>query len=299
MPIWFANFFLIFFLQGIIISCAPLTQDTDSPSRPIGTEVIPVEIEDNDLLLYSSLLNHPHVFDPEVVDDFLRSLYFSPVNPDFSTNKRRIFTNQAVKEIGPLFYNAFQKAKPYQKIQFRIQTSEGFTAGDTFILDEALHWRFQLIHGAQRYDDFQNIYRFDGESRVLPNWRLLPQEGQQYYVSHLVLGVKKDKTNWIVVNFSPGLGEVNTATESDTNAKQPKIGDKDLLGTLQLLRELKDEGLISEQDYQGKIRILVDEENATVPDSKEQLRFLKELRNKGDIAEEEYHNKVREILEAL
>jgi NurA-like 5'-3' nuclease len=100
----------------------------------------------------------------------------------------------------------------------------------------------------------------------------------------------------MVMDLPPNSGK---STALKPQGIPPETEHKSLMERLRLLRELKDEGLISEEDFQGKLRTLVDEENATVPDSKDRLRFLKELREKGVISEGEHKNKVHEILEAL
>jgi hypothetical protein len=254
-----------------------------------------VDVDDSNLVLYASLLDHPHMFEPGVLESVMRLLYFTPVETAAWSNKRPIFPEKNVQEAAPLIRKAFLKAKPYQKIQFRIQTEKGVTAGDAFILDGALNWIFQLIEDTPQFDEFYNINEFEGETSWPRNWVLVLQEGQHYYGSKLLPQLAAEKF-WVVMDLPPNSGK-STALQPPGIPSETE--HKSLMERLRLLGELKDEGLISEEDFQGKLRTLVDEENATVPDSKDRLRFLKELRDKGAISEGEYKHKVHELLEAL
>ena len=296
----FAALLFTAILTGIIISCANVQKEPTSVLTSQHAQVSSAEVDDSDLVLYASLLDHPHVFEPGTLEAVMRMLYFSPVGSDrqFWGEKRSIFTEKTAQEAGPLIRKAFLVAKPYQKIQFRIQTEKGGTAGDTFILDDALHWRFQLIEDTPQFDEFYNVFEFGGETSWPTNWVLVPQEGQQFYGSKLLPKIA-DKKFWVAMALPPGTRKDTTLQQPDSKVKPPEADRGSLMKRLSLLRELKDEGLISDEDYQNKVRALVEVKNAAVPDPKDRLLFLKDLRDEGLISEGEYKNKVHEILEAL
>lgn len=300
MPLRVAALLFTAILTGMIISCANVQQEPASVLTSKHAQVSSAEVDDSDLVLYASLLDHPHVFEPGALEAVMRMLYFSPVGIDrqFWGEKRSIFTEKTAQEAGPLIRKAFLVAKPYQKIQFRVQTEKGGTAGDTFILDDALHWRFQLIEDTPQFDEFYNVFEFGGETSWPTNWVLVPQGGQQFYGSKLLPKIA-DKKFWVAMALPPSTRMDTALQQLGSKAKPPEADRGSLMKRLSLLRELKDEGLISDEDYQNKVRALVEVKNATVPDPKDRLLFLKDLRDEGLISEGEYKNKVHEILEAL
>ena len=128
------------------VSCTSAPHDSASASTLRHAEVIPVEVDDSERVLYTLLLDHPHVFEPGALEPLIGSLYFSRLEKqNWKPAKRPIFPEKTAREVAPLMRKAFREAKPYQKIRFRIDTDRGATTGDTFVLEGALHWRFQVI----------------------------------------------------------------------------------------------------------------------------------------------------------
>ena len=278
--------FFVIIVTGLTISCANGRQETASviPSPP--AEVGSADVDESDRVLYASLLDHPHVFEPGALEAVMRVLYFTPVETEPWSNKRPIFPEKTVQEAAPFIRKAFLEVKPYRKIQFRIQTEKGVTEGDTFILGDAFHWRFRVIEDSPQFEEFYNVVEFGSETSWPKNWVLVPQEGQRFYTSTLLDHIINQKF-WVVMDLPPSPGK-GTARDHES-----------LMERLRLLGELKDGGLISEEQFQRKVRTLVDEKNVTVTDPQDRLLFLKELREKGLMSENEYQEKVQEILEQL
>ncbi len=283
-------------------ACASFYQDSASTPHLIHAEVIPVEVEDNEPLLYASLFCHPYQFGLKAIPNLMRSLFFLPfpIDGDFREDRRRVFPEKVILEVAPLIKKTFQEVKSYQKVQFQVRTPAGLTAGDTFIWNGALHWRFTLIQDIPPFETFPNVYRFEGDTKVPRNWIIIPQQGQQYYASEVLLEIQKAKKNWVVFNLEPTTErETNQQPEGGHHFEPDRTENKTLVQRLQFLKELKDEDLISVADFQSQVRILMNETNTTRANPKERLLFLKDLRENNVISEKEYKEKVQDILEAL
>lgn len=284
---------LLVFLMLLTVSCTT-ERGLLTPSQ---AEVRPAEVGDRDLVLYASLLDHPHEFDPGAIEASMRSLHVSLRSPNFPEVKRKIFSEKAAQEAAPLIVKAFLEVKPFQIVKFRIHTERGVTAGETFVKDGALNWRFELIEGLPQFEEFYNPYQYGTETGPPSNWALIPAEGQRFYDDTL-LGIPLGGKNWIVVELEPGKGKAGIE-ERGPKAKQPEAEDRTLMGRLKLLRELKQSGAISDEQYRAKVKVVGDAAERIGPDPKDHLLFLKELRAEGLISEGEYKDKSQKALNRL
>ena len=89
--------FLGAILTSLAISCGTLHQDSPPVSTTTYTEILPVEVMDNEPLLYSSLFNHPYRFESGTLEALMSSLYFSPFNAPFQGPKSPIFSEQTIR----------------------------------------------------------------------------------------------------------------------------------------------------------------------------------------------------------
>lgn len=295
---------LLLILTGAVLLCLPASCATRPPNAPSESTlphpaVRAVEVRDDEPLLYISLFNHPYQFESDALEALMGSLEYSPIDPHFRGTVRPIFPEPTIREAAPLIRKAFRDAKPYQKIQFEVQTPKGLTAGDTFILEEELHWRFSAIQGIPQYENFYNIYQFGTDTSLPRNWELSLQEGQHYFADELILGVKKVKTNWVVLNLPPHPDGETQILKKGHNDVQPEKGPENLLDRLHFLQKLKGDGLISSEDFHRKIHALMEAKGLTGTNPEESLRFLKELRDTRVISENEYKERVQEVLEPL
>ncbi|MDA2911063.1 SHOCT domain-containing protein [Nitrospiraceae bacterium AH_259_D15_M11_P09] len=279
-------------LATVVVSCTSLSPETPSISGDLPGEITVVEVEADEPLLYASLLNHPHAFDAGALEGLMRSLYFSPKGVISWGERELVFSDEEILKIAPLIREAFQQAKPFQKIQFEVHTPKGTTTGDLFIMDGELHWRFEVIQRTAHFEEFESLFRFESETSVTPNWILRPQDHQQYYSLEWVLGIKREAKNWLVIAIDE---------EEAPALALPKQGSerKSLTQRLRLLQELKTDGLITEGDYEKKVRALLAEvEHDEIPAS-ERLLFLKQLRDEGVISGVEYERRKQEVLDQI
>jgi hypothetical protein len=266
--------------------------DTASHTRQARAKITLVEIEAGEPLLYAALLGHPHAFEAGAMEKLMRSFYFSPKDVISWAEPRPVFSGQEVEEIAPLIREAFVQAKPYQKIQLEVRTPKGPTVGDLFIMDGEVHWRCEAIQGTDHFEEFESPFQFESETSVTPNWILRPQDRQRYYSRELVLGIKRETKNWLVLAREE---------QEDPTLARPRHGEqrKSLTGRLHLLQELKATKLITEGDYEKKVQALLAEaahDEMPVPD---RLNFLKQLREEGVISDAEYESWKQEVLDQI
>lgn len=277
---------LVAFLMALTVSCALLPESASAPGRG-QVEVKPVDVGDRDRALYAALLDHPHGFDPGAIEASMRSLFFSRRTPSFPEAKRKIFSEETAQEVAPLIDKAFLAAKPYQVVRFRIRSDQGLTAGDTFVKDGALHWRFELIDGLPQFEEFYNPFQYGTETGPPANWTLIPKEGQRYYDDSL-LGLT-GRTDWLVVDLSGAAGK----------GAGPTADASTLMARLRALQELKRAQAISPAQYREKLGAMQRAEPGLDATPKDRVLFWNELRKEGLVSEDEYHRRVQEILDRL
>ena len=100
-----------------------------------------------------------------------------------------------------------------------------------------------MIKGMEYDMDSQSVEQESG-GELLVNWKLAPQKGQSYFITANLLGMKKAVKVWITV---PLKNRKKLKTRSDTGIKEK----------LKFLKELREENLISRQDYEEKVKELL------------------------------------------
>ncbi len=282
--------FGIIFL-AMSVSCTSSGANTASGFRHSDAEITVAEVEDSEPLLYASLLNHPHAFESGAVEVLMRSLHFSPKGIISWAEERPIFPEATIQAVAPRIREAFLQVKPFQKIQFEVQTPEGPSTSDLFILDGEFHWRFETIQGTTHFDEFVSPFQFGSETSIPPNWVLRPQDHQRYYAQELLLDIKRKAKNWLVI----AMGE---ATEE--KKEEPTLALREsLTERLRVLTELKASGLITMGDFEKKVQaLLADAADEKIP-ATDRLLFLKQLQDGGFISGAEYERRKQEVLDQI
>jgi len=250
--------------------------------------------------------NHP----AELSDDLIIGLLGSiQVRDTLKDKPGPLFTEGSLKLIGPYIQQAFREAGPGDDVSFVVvglyKTLLGFanramvTSGRLFYKDGKLN----LILGIVKQD---TRYRADGSDkdfRLMPTgyrqtaaqgeWSLLPSDEQPFELP---------RSDWVVLDpkvaFVAKPVPVATPTPPPTAQPGRKGADKPLTQRLATLNDLKDKGLITEDEYKVKRReILNEKEPERTP--AERLATLNELKGKGLITDEEYRAKRMQILSDL
>ncbi len=156
-----------------------------------------------------------------------------------------------IKKLTPILVKQFSKADHNQRIIFAIKSPRGktFIKGDTFLSPEGLNWRFTVINSKKRgIDDFSVM----GES-----WKMVPKIKQAYRKKKRSNNIVQDITNWIIAtNIRPEPSNIIVIPQPGSSAKNtPVLGIKK---KLRILEDLKNEGLINEQEYRTKRKEILD-----------------------------------------
>lgn len=203
-------------------------------------------------------LKHPIRISKEQVMNHLLSLHYEKLT--LFGKKTPIFSSNDVLKITPSITKALNRMKANRILYYEVDTQKGKTKGTIFQAQGKTHWRFKTINGLE----FDNLR---GSS-----WRLLPQNTQTYNKPHSVLG-NEQKLNWIISNLDLGIKsrrslkprskKIMPRNEARTlKQNQPSnssFNRDDLKNRLQFLKELRDNNLISKEEYKRKRRALLDQ----------------------------------------
>jgi len=198
-----------------------------------------------------------------------------------------------------------------------------------FISDRSLNIAFSRVHMFQTYNDSmsekkRNIISKENPATINHSrfWKLVPSLGQR---------LEPDHENWLVIDLSDemyqqpiaqrvgtvderiktGTSELDTRLkrledrlsntgvpeqlESTSSAREIRSEGK-IKSKLIILRELVDDGVISEEDYDYKKAKMLREVMSDMS-IKEQLREIKDLQSEGLITEDDYNEKKKELLD--
>ena len=198
--------------------------------------------------------NHPVKISENEVQAHLRELDFkyfkdrSKLTPVFSENQ--------IQQIKRLLTKGLNLVNQEKFLHFEIRTPKGKTEGDVFAAGGYIHWRIWIINGVEYSNDPLGIRK--------KTWRLIPvSEGHRYFISSSPAG-KKTNQNWIMADliiskyqnnnnfFSKKLKKSSSQSSKD---RKPKIKNKKSISItekLTLLKQLLDQGLINEDEYNKK-----------------------------------------------
>ena len=154
-----------------------------------------------------------------------------------------------------------------QKLYAYVDETGQDTKGDLFIIGDKIHWRFHEIQGKE--------YSRDGSRNWLDTWKLIPAQGQKYRGTTGLLGSSPIK-NWLVLSLDKASLAASDSSPSeeteeekkeegaarrkpaatedrDLTKKEPAKGeDKNLERALQRLKKLREQDLITEEEYKKK-----------------------------------------------
>ena len=214
--------------------------------------IIGKEVKDH--YLSKKSLEHPHSFLENEVFNNLISLHYKRLA--LFSNKEQIFDKDAAREISPLLTRAFKNAEKNDIIEFNVQSPRGLIAGNIFIFNNKLNWRFNIINGAS----FERRNSRD----YIDSWKLVIQKGQKYHGKKELFGVRIAK-NWIVypVNrYNDSIDESRLETfELLTDKpliKEPSPTQDDVEVQFRRLKNLMKKGLITEEEYKTRKKVLLE-----------------------------------------
>ncbi|MGV7219914.1 MAG: SHOCT domain-containing protein [Nitrospinales bacterium] len=200
-------------------------------------------------------LVHPIIVTPSLMEAHLLRLAYTH-NALLSKGKR-IFTREEALTLSKVLAKALKKASPNKIVYFELDSKNGDITVELFASENKLHWLFTTIHGI-RYA--KNMLRGWGST-----WRMIPQKGQSHFTSEKILGTKT-WDNWIVSNLTlPETKKRKSKKKkrskkrtTKTNQAPPVDINPELEEKLKFIKQLKDKGLIDEEEYKRKRKDLLD-----------------------------------------
>lgn len=281
-----------------------------------------------------SQLNHPYEMLGNVLTNALSYIYYEEKGLLGKKEILRVFQDDEIKKLVPLIVQAFSVATPTQVVTIS-SYSERMVLNDQqnycimFILDGNLNVVFSRIHTFKTFNDMMS----NKKKHTMPTenpleikhsrfWKIIPSSGQQLEPTH---------ENWLIIDLSndiyqqPVTKRVGTVDERiqvgtsalDTRIKKLEermnnagIPNQPVLPTpaqeihcesrvksrLLLLRELVNDGVITEDDYNYKKTKILNEAMSDMG-IKERLREIKELRSEGLITEDDYNAEKKELID--
>jgi len=278
--------------------------------------------------------NHPYEMVGNVITNALSYIYYEERGLFKKKRALRVFQDDEIKKLVPLIVQAFSVATPAHVVAVS-SYSERMLLTDQqnycilFISDRSLNIAFSRIHMFQTYNDSMPDKKRTISSKENPAtinhsrfWKLVPSSGQR---------LEADHENWLVMDLSDemyqqpiaqrvgtvderiktGTSELDTRLkrledrlsntgvpeqlESTSSAREIRSEGK-IKSKLIILRELVDDGVISEEDYDYKKAKMLREVMSDMS-IKEQLREIKDLQSEGLITEDDYNEKKKELLD--
>lgn len=246
----------------------------------------------------------------------------------------RVFQDDEIRKLVPLIVQAFSVATPTQVVTVS-SYSERMILTDQqnycilFVSEHSLNIAFSRIHMFQTYNDTMSEKKRNTMAKENPAainhsrfWKLIPSPGQRLEPNH---------ENWLVIDLSNEMYQQPVAHRVGTVDEKIKVGTSELDARLKrleqkisnagvpkqiesaspakevrseskiknkliILRELVNDGVISEEDYNYKKAKMLREAMSDMS-IKEQLRETKDLKSEGLITEDDYNEKKKELLD--
>ena len=278
--------------------------------------------------------NHPYEMVGNVVTNALSYIYYEERGLLKKKGNLRVFQDDEIKKLVPLIVQAFSVATPTQVVAAS-SYSERMLLTDQqnycilFVSEHSLNIAFSRIHMFQTYNDSMSEKKRNTMLKENPAainhsrfWKLVPSAGQR---------LEPDHENWLVIDLSEEMYQQPVAQRVGTVDEKIKTGTSELDTRLKrleerlsntgvskeleptssareihseskiknkliILRELVDDGVISEEDYDYKKAKMLREAMSDMS-VKEQLREIKDLQSEGLITEDDYNEKKKELLD--
>jgi len=278
--------------------------------------------------------NHPYEMVGNVITNALSYIYYEERGLLKKKGNLRVFQDDEIKKLVPLIVQAFSVATPTQVVAVS-SYSERMLLTDQqnycilFVSEHSLNIAFSRIHMFQTYNDSMSEKKRNTMLKENPAainhsrfWKLVPSAGQR---------LEPDHENWLVIDLSEEMYQQPVAQRVGTVDEKIKTGTSELDTRLKrleerlsntgvskeleptssareihseskiknkliILRELVDDGVISEEDYDYKKAKML-REGMSDMSIKEQLREIKDLQSGGLITEDDYNEKKKDLLD--
>ena len=191
-----------------------------------------------------------------------------------SNSDNRLFGENEIYILSQTLSSALAKASPDQDILFKTQSGQGSLAnlavkkGRAFWRDSKLHLLFAEIQDAKK-SDAANDRRDDVSENTQFGSRVVKSKKVYFTILAKNAVVKEKDSNgvtrsdWISIDTNQLLGYTIDPNSAITNNTGEEAVGTDRLGStkeeLAKLKFMRDNGMLSEEDYENKVRELLNE----------------------------------------
>ena len=191
-----------------------------------------------------------------------------------SKSDNRLFGENEIYILSQTLSSALAKASPDQDILFKTQSGQGSAAnlavkkGRAFWRDSRLHLLFAEIQDAKKSDAATDRQQVNNENTQFGS--RVTQSRKVDFAIMTTQAVMKEKSvggvtrsDWISIDTNQLLGYTIAPNSAITNNTGEEAISTDRLGStkekLAKLKFMRDNGMLSEEDYENKVRELLDE----------------------------------------
>ncbi len=280
------RFALLFLMIFLAVGC--LFNKTYKKSNIVGAVIhdhetsveIREQLDENGQVIKKNF-NHPYYFTETGLHNILSSIYYKQRGFLKGKGRRKLFRNEELQKIVPPIIDAFSMATDSQDIlvfstSYKVLLSDRQSYFSMFILNNELQIVFSTIKSKKSFVDdraadrrgHKNKFKDPLDVKKSSFWSLIPEGGQR---------LAKGRLNWLIIDLSSDLYGVAGSVDFSIDSISADSGTRAIKK-----RVVTDRGFVEEKKKYQNVR--------------EKLRELKELRDEGLISEEDYEEKKKKFL---
>jgi len=224
-----------------------------------------------------------------------------------SSDPKPVFSSQQIHILAPQMRQTLANIRTGQAVAFH----QDKVRGKIFFSSGRLYWYFSRIENSAAFkltDLAEEDARMSRTVEAIPEedidvsyWKLSPQQGQ---------ALSRGRPDMLTMPISTLVPDT-TDTAVLPAAKQPKppariqshavamVADADAVRRISTLHRLLGKGLISKDEYRGKLEMIIPKYMAQHPSPEVGLEFLQALDKKGLIAPDMLQKQRKQVLDRL
>jgi len=245
------------FYFGMFLLCLAFPGYSHAAKETGGNFLVTVEtapFQPQEKIKYHLDVVQPYTFELATIKKCMAGIAYQEREISWSRRKRA-FSDAAVTRLSPLIVEQFTKADKNHRVAFKVTKPSGkiFLQGDAFVTKKGLHWRFTVINYSKRkIEDF---------SIMGDTWRLVSLRGQAYQTRQPHKNLIQNITNWVVfTKFHPVASRILEAPVKEKADEKSGFSSsaEEVKHRLKILKELKRDGLVNDQEYEDKRREILE-----------------------------------------